>query len=167
MKNFKGRFIVEEFAQDGQPLSPREAATKYVNYCGYLVRDNVPISFQKWRPSYDDDPLVVPKAQKAMLWASMKEKFNIPEELQEKVEHWTLKKMGEQFRNHKKTLMRAFKKEGKVPNFETHPTYRGHWDTLLSYKESEKAKAVSAQNSDNASKKKISPQPRSGWLQWK
>ncbi|KAJ1270123.1 hypothetical protein BS78_06G030700 [Paspalum vaginatum] len=120
MKNFEGRLIIEEFREDRQPLSPAEAATKSVNYCGYLVRDNVPIRFRTWRPSCLDDPHAVPNAQKAMLWEAVKEKFN--------VEDWTLKKMAEQFCAHKKKLYEAFKKKGKVPNFDANPKYRGHWD---------------------------------------
>ncbi|KAJ1276208.1 hypothetical protein BS78_05G196800 [Paspalum vaginatum] len=103
-KNFKGRFIIEEVGGDGQPLGPPKAAIKFVNYRGYLVRDHVPINFRTWRPSFTDDPHVVPKAQKAMLWDSVKQKFNIPQE-HEKKSH--------SFRIHKKILYAAFKKHGK------------------------------------------------------
>ncbi|KAJ1254818.1 hypothetical protein BS78_K321500 [Paspalum vaginatum] len=145
MKNFEGRLIIEEFREDRQPLSPAEAATKSVNYCGYLVRDNVPIRFRTWRPSCLDDPHAVPNAQKAMLWEAVKEKFN--------VEDWTLKKMAEQFCAHKKKLYEAFKKKGKVPNFDANPKYRGHWDAFINYKLSEKGTPFSARNQESALQK--------------
>ena len=108
MNNFKGRFVTDEVGVDGQPLGPKEATTKFVNYCGYLVRDHVPISLWTWRPSCTNDPHAVPHSQKAMLWDSMKQKFNIPEEHQTKVEDWALKKMAEQVRTQKKKLYEAF-----------------------------------------------------------
>ncbi|KAJ1275127.1 hypothetical protein BS78_05G112900 [Paspalum vaginatum] len=117
MKNFDGRFIIEEVREDGQSLSPATAATKFVNYCGYLVRNHVPISFRTWRPTCVNDPHVVPKAQKAMLWDTVKLKFNILEELQEKVEDWDLKKMAILFQTQKKKLYKAFTIHEKMPDF--------------------------------------------------
>ncbi|KAJ1289018.1 hypothetical protein BS78_02G134100 [Paspalum vaginatum] len=126
--------VIEEVEEDGQPLSPAIAATKFVNYCGYLVRDHVPISFRTWRPTCVNDPHAVPKAQKAMLWDIVKQKFNIPKELHEKVEDWTLKKMDTLFQSHKKKLYEAFTKHGKAPDFKALPKYKGHWDVFLRYK---------------------------------
>ncbi|KAJ1265042.1 hypothetical protein BS78_08G047800 [Paspalum vaginatum] len=88
-----------------------------------------------------------------MLWDSMRRKFNIPQEHQEKVEGWTLKKMGELFHSHKKKLYEGFKKNGQVPDFNKFPKYRGHWEEFISYKESEEAIAFSAKNKASAKKK--------------
>jgi len=64
LKNFEGRYIIEEVEPDGSPLAPAEAATKFVNSCGYVVRDNVPISLRTWRPSCTNDPHALPKTEK-------------------------------------------------------------------------------------------------------
>ncbi|KAJ1269819.1 hypothetical protein BS78_06G007200 [Paspalum vaginatum] len=89
-----------------------------------------------------------------MLWAAVTEKFNIPEEVKQKVEHWTLKKMAKQFKNYNKVLWDAFKKDGTEPKFETYPKLKGHWDAFVRHRQSEEAKAISAQNSASASSKK-------------
>ncbi|KAJ1276786.1 hypothetical protein BS78_05G241900 [Paspalum vaginatum] len=143
-KNFEGRFVIDEVAEDGQPIGPANAATKFVNYRGYLVRDHVPISLWTWRPTCKDDPHAVPKIQKEMLWDHVKQKFNIPQEHLKKVEDWTLKKMADLFWGHKKKLYDAFQKHGKVPNFNPFPKHRGHWEEFINYKQSEEAIEISA-----------------------
>jgi len=80
-------------------------------------------------------------------------KFSIPEEHEEKVKHWAIKKMGEQFWTHKKNIYDAFKKHGKVPNFDNFPKYRDHWDELIRYRQSKDTLARSSINKASAEKK--------------
>jgi len=44
----EGRYVISKFeTATGRPLG--EHATKYVDHCGYLVRDQIPISAREWR----------------------------------------------------------------------------------------------------------------------
>ena len=47
-KPLEGRYVISEFEiASGRPLG--EHANKCVGHCGYLVRDQIPISAREWR----------------------------------------------------------------------------------------------------------------------
>ena len=66
--------------EDGEPESPKQAVTKMVNFCGALVRDNVPLSVHRWRSNNANDPNSFPQRQKDLLWDEVKTKFTLPPE---------------------------------------------------------------------------------------
>ena len=47
-KPLEDRYVISEFEiATGRPLG--EHANKYISHCGYLVRDQIPISAREWR----------------------------------------------------------------------------------------------------------------------
>ena len=167
------KLSIDVFAADGKPMEPKEHATKFVNQCGVIVRDTIPITVQEWtKPkkagagvSYVDD------RSKEDLWNKLMANFNLPPDYNEedadgnpipggrerrlRVKKFALQKMGEAFRNFKKTLWAKYLKKKKTP-----PEFKGlleklkdQWPQFVAYKESEIAKERSEKNKENAKKK--------------
>ncbi len=83
----------------------------------------------------------------------------------DKVKHFALKKMAEQFNKYKNRLYRDYVKDKKAPNFTgTLERQRAHWDSFLEYKNSEVAKQRSEKNKENATKKKYHHKMVGRWL---
>ena len=52
-KPLEGRYIISEFnIETGEPLGPH--ARKFVQHCGYLVRDRLPISAREWKQKINE-----------------------------------------------------------------------------------------------------------------
>ena len=74
------RYRIEEIAQDGQPIAPQEAKSKFIQQCGVVVRDYVPITFREWKPiKGTPDSYVVGPVAKESLWKRLIKKFILPE----------------------------------------------------------------------------------------
>jgi len=155
-KKLEGRYHFTEIAEDGEPIAPVEFARKYVNQCGVLVRENIPINRHRWKSANKDEPGVVPETEKDMLFESLKENFFFPEGTDiDKVKEWTLKKMCNQFKDFKTKLHRDFVKKGLTPdwNKKGYLKLRPYWNEFVEYRLSEDSKALSSQNTENASHK--------------
>ena len=162
------------FNANGRPLQPSEHVTKFINQCGVLARDNIPITVHEWKKPKDSAGVrYVSDRSKEDLWRKLMENFNLPPDYQEEdedgnpdpegkarmetVKKFALKKIGEAFRNFKKNLWAAYvKNEKKAP-----PEFKGEyvklkhqWAEFVAYKESEEAKKKSEKSKKNASKKK-------------
>ena len=103
------RFTIEEVAANGLPIAPEKTAKLFVSQCGVIVRDNIPITIRDWnKPKADGVPYVDDRS-KDMLWSTLMTNFTLPPEVDpDKVKEWTLQKMAEQFRNHKKRLYKEY-----------------------------------------------------------
>ena len=124
-KKIKEIKIITRVAEDGTPVSPKSVATTFTNFCGSVVRDNVPINIQRWRKQGPNDQSFVPDRQKEMLWTEVKEQFRLPEGTDEqKVKAFALKKMAEQLRSYRKRMHNEFVKKGTTPDFEKFPKLR-------------------------------------------
>ena len=92
--------IIEVDPNTGEPLLPKTNVKKFVNHCGVLVRDRVPISVCE-RKKRKDAPLisVVSEREKDILWDSVTVHFSLPAgvDLRNLVKSWALKKMATQF----------------------------------------------------------------------
>jgi hypothetical protein len=42
------KLSIDVVAPDGEPLEPKQHATKLVNQCVVIVRDTIPITVQEW-----------------------------------------------------------------------------------------------------------------------
>jgi hypothetical protein len=42
------RLCIDVIHGNGKPLEPKKHATKFVNQCGVIVRDTIPIIVQEW-----------------------------------------------------------------------------------------------------------------------
>jgi hypothetical protein len=59
------RCIIIEVAHDGEPMTPANAAGKYIRECGRLVRDHIPISFRLWKSNNaNEQSVAVPQRDK-------------------------------------------------------------------------------------------------------
>ena len=94
------RYSIERFADDGNPLEPEDNCRKFINQCGVIVRDMVPINLIEWNKpktganvgaTYVDDRL------KRVLCDTVWLNFSVAEDKKKKVEEWALKKMATQF----------------------------------------------------------------------
>jgi hypothetical protein len=97
----EGHYIITEVDPNtGEPLLPKNNTKKFVNHCGVLVRDRVPISVREWKKR-KDDPLIsfVSERDKDILWASVTTHFSLPagEDIRNLVKSWALKNMTTQF----------------------------------------------------------------------
>lgn len=119
--------IINEIGSDGEPKNPAKASTKATNFCGFLVRERVPISIQRWKSSRADD---VSAAQKEMLWTEIKAKYTIKEEHEQLVRKWLFY-----------FSVSRHRKTGHAPDFNKFPKYRDHWQQFLAYKTSEEGQA--------------------------
>ncbi|KAK1648789.1 hypothetical protein QYE76_066594 [Lolium multiflorum] len=119
----------------GRPLEPQKHATKFINQCGAVVRDNVSITLQEW-----NEPkkarlgfTFVDKRTKKDCFKKLMEHFILPPEyhkfdeegnkIQENkerrrlVKHFALGKMAETFRKFKQNLARDYVNQNKTPEF--------------------------------------------------
>ena len=140
---------------DGEPVEPKEVARKFVTQCGVIVRERVPISIRKWKSTDPNEMHVLPDTEKNMLWSDIKEIFEFPDDREDKLREWTMKKMAILFQDYKKKLYKHYIKTGEVPDFENHPTItQAAWESFLQYKSSTEGSEKTARNMDNAGKKK-------------
>jgi hypothetical protein len=42
------KLTIDVVSPDGKPLEPKQHATKFLNQCGVIVRDMIPITVQEW-----------------------------------------------------------------------------------------------------------------------
>jgi hypothetical protein len=104
----------------------------------------------------------VTNVEKDDLLTRLSSKFTLPtlataaetEALKLKVKKWSLKKMAQQFNNHKKKLYNYYIKK-KTPLEFTGPLEKqqDHWEAFMEYKESALALERSRKNKANAAKK--------------
>ena len=152
------RFSIEEIAEDGQPIVPIQHARLFVNQCGAIVRDTIPITIQEWnKPKKAVDGVsYVDQRSKDLLWETLMAHFNLPPEYDEieadgtpisgglerrlRVKEWALKKMAEMFRNHKKRLHLDYVAKNKTPEFKGPlEKIKDQWPKFVAYKKSQKA----------------------------
>ena len=118
------RIVIDRVSDSGEPMEPLDCRRKYINQCGVVVRDMVPISLEEWhQPKDEKKPTTyVDERLKGLCWDALLTKVNLPhglpEQLKMKVKQWTLSKMAEQFRTWKKNLWKAYlKAEEQDPEF--------------------------------------------------
>ena len=164
-------YAIEFVSETGKPL---QHTSKFINQCGVVVRDNVPITVQEWK-----EPKkarlgfsFVDKRTKKDCWRKLMEHFILPPEYNKVdefgnevpggrqrrrlVKEFALQKMGEAFRNFKKNLTRDYVNKGKTPDFNgQHEKLKDDWPEFVRQKQSEHFKEISKKNKDNASKKKF------------
>ena len=78
-KPLKGHYIIIEVDPNiGELLQPKNNAKKFINHCGVLVRDRVPISVREWKKK--DHPLIsfVSERDKDLLRDSVTAHFHLP-----------------------------------------------------------------------------------------
>lgn len=159
----EGRYVITEIDMaTGKPLG--EHANKFVNHCGFVVRDRIPISCREWHkkllPDGQPDPSVsfVSDTDKDLLWRSIIEHFGIEgdDDTKRLVRDFAMKKMATQFQCWKKELYKNFVAKNTVPNF-SQPKYaklRPFWDAFVQYKTSEESIERVRRNQQNARQKK-------------
>ena len=137
--------IDEVNATTGQPLAPVPNAVKFVHQCGVTVRDNVYISTKEWIKPKLEGVSYVDERTKNVLWNKLIAHFFLPvledevktKKMTDKVKHFALKKMAQQFNNYKNKLFREWEEDGKLPDFTgTRERQRPHRPAFLEYKKS-------------------------------
>jgi len=105
-KPLEGRYIISEFnIETGEPLGPH--ARKFVQHCGCLVRDRLPISAREWKQKINEPHVsFVSDLDKNLIWDDILQHFTLQaddhdaindDELKELIRKWAMKKMATQF----------------------------------------------------------------------
>ena len=117
---------IEVVSPEGKPLEPKTNASKFVHQCRVIVRDTIPISVQEWnKPAKVEGVSYVEERTKDVLWNKLIAHFTLPilddevktKAMTDKVKHFALKKMAEQFNKYKNRLYRAYVLDKKAPDF--------------------------------------------------
>jgi hypothetical protein len=129
------KLTIDVVSPDGKPLEPKQHATKFINQCGVIVRDMIPITVQEWNEPKKArlEATFVNIRSKKDLWRKLMENFILPPEYSKKdddgneipggrerrrkVKHYALKKMAEAFWGFKKMLYAKFIAKKKTPVF--------------------------------------------------
>lgn len=158
------KFAILEVATDGEPIAPKENRRKFINQCGVVVRDQIPITTHQWhKPKVDDGRVTfVDERAKQVLWDTLMAHFILPadcdEATKEKVKVWALKKMAIQFQSWKKRIRGLLNKD-KNKKEET-PVFKGPLEKVkdivpdfLKSLDTPEFQKRSEINKDNAAKK--------------
>ena len=163
----EGRFVIDQFiVSSGQPEGPH--ARRYVNHCGAIVRERIPITSREWnyRKSAPNISYVT-DVDKEALWTDITTRFSFQtdryheeithEQLVARVRKWTMEKMAEQFRGWKKDLFRDYVKKNITPDWNNVEgpitSQRPFWNEFVEYKLSQESLEKSRKNQVNALKK--------------
>ena len=73
------KYNIDSIKASGEPLTPKNIASKFVRQCGVLVKDQLPISIQEWKEPKTKRPDVtwVDDRAKQKLWESLMEHFTL------------------------------------------------------------------------------------------
>jgi hypothetical protein len=165
-------YNIDVISATGRPLEPKKHYTKFINQCGVVVRDNVPITVQEWHEPKKARVgfTFVNKRTKKECWRKLMEHFILPPEFNKYdeegnevpggrerrrlVKEFALQKMAEAFRNFKKNLARDYVDKKKTPDFNgQYEKLKDDWPEFVRQKQSEHFKAISEKNKANAAKK--------------
>lgn len=141
----------------GAPTSPPIALSKYSGIIGLLVRDFIPIKYQKWTGKAND-PTVVPESEKAHIWETELPKyFTFPwegEYNRDRVQKKAYEIMGSCFKTFKGHLHKKFILKDREQNFDEgeFTKQRPFWQEFKEYRLSEEFKQLSRQNKENSQK---------------
>jgi hypothetical protein len=120
--NANQKLSIDVVSPDGKPLEPKQHTKNFINQCGVIVRDTIPITVQEWNEPRKArlGATFVNKRSKKDLWRKLMANFILPPEYSKKdddgneipggrerrrkVKHYALKKMDEAFRSFKKML---------------------------------------------------------------
>ncbi|KAK1643931.1 hypothetical protein QYE76_061736 [Lolium multiflorum] len=165
-------YNIDVISPTGRPLEPKAHYTKFINQCGVVVRDSIPITVQEWhvlvkaRVGFS----FVSKRTKKECWRKLMEHFVLPPEYNKKdefgneveggrqrrrlVKEFALQKMATAFRTYKKNLAAQYVEKGKTPDFTgQYEMLKNDWPKFVRQKQSEHFKAISEKNKANAAKK--------------
>jgi hypothetical protein len=120
--NANQKLSIDVVSTDGKPLEPKQHAKKFINQCGVIVSDTIPITVQEWnkpKKARLGDTFVDKKSKKD-LWRKLMANFILPpkyskkdddgneilcgRERRRRVKQYALKKMAEAFWGFKKML---------------------------------------------------------------
>lgn len=87
------RFVISQ----SEPLLPKDRARKFVNHCGVLVRDNIPINIWEWKRIMKILRSVMSLIERRMLFGMIWLVILNCQGTTDAVKTWALKKMATQF----------------------------------------------------------------------
>jgi hypothetical protein len=78
--NANQKLSIDVVSPDGKPLEPKQHATKFINQCGVIVRDMIPIMVQQWNEPKKArlGATFVNKRSKKDLWRKLMANFILP-----------------------------------------------------------------------------------------
>ena len=74
------RFTIDEVTKDEEPIAPTKHVKLFVNQCGVVVRDNIPITTREWNKPKADGVSYVDQRSKDFLWNTLMTHFTLPPE---------------------------------------------------------------------------------------
>ena len=82
----------------------------------------------------DIDANIIPKIEKEMLWADVKQHFTFLEDKEQLFKDWVMKKVAIAFQTFKKKLNKDYVKKGLTPDFEKNfKNQRPYWEPFVQY----------------------------------
>ena len=78
------RISIDKVGDDGEPLEPIENRRKFINQCGVLVRDMIPITIAEWnkpKKGANVGASYVEQRIKDLLWDTLLTHFSLPQGL--------------------------------------------------------------------------------------
>ena len=142
-------------------------AQTYVNQCGFIVRDRIPVSAREWKQKISAPNVsFVSDRDKNLAWRDITQHFTLQADdaLKELVRDWTMKKMATLFQSWKKTLYKKFILKNATPNFNAKVFVKleSHWDAFVEYKTSQDSEERVMRNRQNARQKQYHHRMGSG-----
>ena len=67
------KYNIDAIKANGEPITPKNIANKFIRQCGVLVKDQLPISIQEWKKPAKEGPdlTFVDQRAKDQLWESL------------------------------------------------------------------------------------------------
>jgi hypothetical protein len=147
-----GRHVITDVNEDGFPTEPQSAIAPFRTACGVTARDNVAITYRKWK-GRPDDPHAVPDHVKDLCWTKIIEVFQFPEGREQLVRKRALKIMCESWNNWKNKLNSVYVMQDRTPDLKDKDLRLApFWDEFVQYKKSEAALSLSQKNKANSEK---------------
>jgi hypothetical protein len=169
--NSNQKLSIDVIAPNGKPLEPNQHATKFINQCGVIVRDTIPITVQEWnepKKAHVGASFVKKDPKKTFGKSSWQISFYLRStpnsmmmvmkfRVDVKGEEQSKSSLFRRWLKHSGTtenVIRKFCCEKKTPVFEgAEEKLREQWPEFVAFKDSKRAKEMSLKNKANAEKK--------------
>jgi hypothetical protein len=141
----KDTYIITELSPKGEPLQPFEARPKFRNAVGFIVKEELDISWNGWKQ--------VPGETRTKCWDRIVTRFIFPAPQVELAKKYFFQQMGISFRNWRYEMNVEWLQRGRDPTSH-YKISAAQWERFRELKTTEEAKAKSKAASELAKRNK-------------